>query len=192
MTKSNIEFIKICIFCGNEFIAFKSTTKYCSQKCNAKAYKLNKRMEVKRNIDFINDKIRNQTYEELNAKYYLSVNEAAKLLGVCNKTIYNYIYRGKIKATRLSNRLTKIEQKDIKILFGFNHNYIKAERLDYNCVEDYYTIKEIKKLYGLKDARIWIIIRIYNIPTIKIGKFTHISKKHIDNYFRKKQTISQI
>lgn len=186
MTKSNYEYIKICTFCGNEFIALKSTTRYCSHTCNSKAYKENKRVKLKTLVDYQTNKVRNQTYTELNDKLYLSINETAKLLGVCKKTIYNYVYAGKIKATKLSSRLTIIAKKDILNLFGEEFKYIKTDRPHYNGVEGYYTIEEIKQLSGLNESRIWNIIRTYKIPRTKIGKFSNISKKHIDNYFSKK------
>lgn len=185
MTKSNNEYIKICILCGNEFIALKSTTKYCSHKCNSRAYKKNRRMELKATIDNQTERVRNQSYKELNEKFYLSISETAKLLGVCNKTIYKYVYIGKLKATKLSARLTIISKKDILKIFGPEYTYIKTDRPNFNGVDGYYTIVEIKQLYGLKERRIWDIIRIYKIPKVKIGKYTHISKKHIDNFFRK-------
>lgn len=185
MTKSNYEYTKICMHCGNDFIALKSTTKYCSHKCNSRAYKQKKRLKLKARVDLQTERVRNQSLYELNEKSYLSINETAKLLGVCNKTIYNYIYSGKLKATKLSTRLTIITKKDINYLFGSEYKYIKTDRPNYNCVEGYYTIEKIKQKYGLKDTRIWDIIRVYKIPKVKVGKFTHISKKHIDNFFRK-------
>jgi len=184
MTKSSLEFTKICIHCGMEFSAQKSTTKYCSHSCNSKAYKLNKKMALKKTIDLQNDKIRNQSYEQLNSKVYLSINETAKLLGVCNKTIYTYIHLGKLKATKLSSRLTIIKKVDINTLFGETFRYVKNERPNYNCTIDFYTLIEIENKYKLKVRRIWQIISINKIPTIKIGKFTHVSKKHIDNFFK--------
>lgn len=186
MTKSKLEYTKICVYCSTEFIAFKATTKYCSHVCNSRDYKQNKRLELKKKVDLINDKIRNQSYEELNNKIYLNVKETAKLLGIDDNTIYRYIYSGRLKATKFSSRLTIIAKKDIVNLFGEEFKYIKTDRPHYNGVEGYYTIEEIKQLSGLKESRIWNIIRTYQIPRTKIGKFSNISKKHIDNYFSKK------
>jgi len=185
MTKSNIEFTKICIHCGLEFIALKSSTKYCSHKCNSRAYKLNQRLELKKKIDYKNEKIRNQSYYELNSKIYLNIKETSKLLGVDENTIYRYIYSGKLNATKLSSRLTIIKKTDINALFGEKYKYIKLERPNYNCAIDFYTLVEIEEKYKIKVRRIWQIISVNNIPTIKIGKFSHVSKKHIDNFFKK-------
>lgn len=40
---SNIEIIKKCKWCGNEFVARKTTTEYCSHRCSGLAYKERKR-----------------------------------------------------------------------------------------------------------------------------------------------------
>ena len=77
MTKSNIEFNKICIHCGTEFLALKSTTKYSCHKFNSTAYKLKIRLNLKKKADLKNVKIRIQTYDELNSKIYLNLKEAA-------------------------------------------------------------------------------------------------------------------
>ena len=39
MAKSNIRIKKICEWCGQEFVAQKVTTKYCSHRCANLAYK---------------------------------------------------------------------------------------------------------------------------------------------------------
>ena len=40
---SNIEIDKVCEFCGAVFTARTTTTRYCSQRCNSRAYKAAKR-----------------------------------------------------------------------------------------------------------------------------------------------------
>ena len=45
MTASKIQIKKICECCGKEFIAFKTSTRYCSKQCNCKAYKLKLRKQ---------------------------------------------------------------------------------------------------------------------------------------------------
>ena len=40
-----MEIKKICKFCGEPFIAQKTTTRYCSHRCNSRAYKLRKKGE---------------------------------------------------------------------------------------------------------------------------------------------------
>ena len=40
---STIEINKICEFCGKDFIARKSSTRFCSHQCSNRAYKKEKR-----------------------------------------------------------------------------------------------------------------------------------------------------
>ena len=40
---SNMQIVKICEYCTNEFIAKKTTTKCCSDECAKRFYKLKKR-----------------------------------------------------------------------------------------------------------------------------------------------------
>lgn len=45
MSTSKIRIKKICEFCGKEFFAQKTTTRYCSKTCNSKAYKYQLRVQ---------------------------------------------------------------------------------------------------------------------------------------------------
>ena len=84
---SKMEISKVCECCGNTFIAQKTTTRYCSHKCNSKAYKQGKRefnmvainYSTMQDIERISDK-----YEKIKDKEYLSVSETAFLLGIEN------------------------------------------------------------------------------------------------------------
>lgn len=51
MSTSNIRIKKICVWCGNEFEAQKSTTQYCSKRCAEHAYKDRKRQEKKQRVE---------------------------------------------------------------------------------------------------------------------------------------------
>ena len=45
MTASKIPIKKVCEHCKQEFVAWKTTTKYCSHQCNSRAYKSKRREE---------------------------------------------------------------------------------------------------------------------------------------------------
>ncbi|RLZ09731.1 hypothetical protein EAH69_08055 [Faecalibacter macacae] len=51
MSEANIKILKQCLNCGNMFEAHKTTTKYCTHKCNSQHYKLRKRLEQKSEIE---------------------------------------------------------------------------------------------------------------------------------------------
>ena len=48
----------------------------------------------------------------------LTVKAVAKELGVSTKTIHRYIKQGKIKAIKLSERMTRISHEELKRLKG--------------------------------------------------------------------------
>ena len=78
---SNITIPKICLHCNKGFIAKTTVTKFCSQKCASKAYKLNKK----------NEKVEKAQVEEyhksvginmhlIQSKEFLSIKERVYLL----------------------------------------------------------------------------------------------------------------
>ncbi len=98
---SNLYIPKKCQHCGNAFVARTTVTKYCGDKCAKYAYKARKRTE----------KVQTTLKEEMqpevaipttaiavNQKDFLSITEAAQLIGVSRWTIQRMIKRGQLKA----------------------------------------------------------------------------------------------
>lgn len=186
MSSKYIEIRKICDWCGKEFIAKKQSTRYCTHTCNSRAYKANIRTNTKISIEKKTDEIlKNQPIAEFKDLEFLKCVQAAKLLGVCRKTIYNLITSKKLKAVRISSRMTFIRRKDIDDLMKTSLPYEVIKQTGIKPITDYYLLEEITAKYGVQTRRIWTIIKNKNIPTTKQGKKTLISQKHIDNHFRK-------
>ena len=86
---SNIEIIRICEYCHNEFIAKTTVTRYCCHKCNSRAYKERvKSKKIKRsNEETYNTKTQAieiikktmQIIYQLNPKYFYIENPRAVL-----------------------------------------------------------------------------------------------------------------
>ena len=126
MSSTNIKILKQCLNCGNMFEAQKTTTKYCSHKCNSQHYKLRKRLELKKEIEVdtkvkINKNFKAKTSQidllNIKDKEYLSVREVAYLLNCNTKTIYRLIKSKRIKSTNLNERLTRIKKSEVEKLF---------------------------------------------------------------------------
>lgn len=189
---SNIEIQKMCLCCGCLFIARKTTTKYCSLKCASKAYKANKRKEY---IGVQAVKAKNDLFELrlsiIKMKEFLTISETAFLVGVTRKTVYKYITDDELKPMKLGKK-TFIRLSDIYDKFNTtNLNYYKPIQEE-PPILDWYTVSEIKEKYNVKESWIYKIIRDEQIPkTAKRGKAFY-SKKHIDTYFAKKDTSSDI
>lgn len=117
MTASKERILKICEYCGKSFYASKSTTRYCSKQCNSYAYKAARREEkVKMAETMSHRKASEKSMSEILVKEYLTIQEVAILLGLSRQTIYNMVYSGKLRASKITSRLSLIRKRDIDYL----------------------------------------------------------------------------
>ena len=113
---TNIEVQRICEYCGKEFTAKTTKTRYCSHACNSRAYKAsvkNLKIELS-NVQ--TQRIKSVPIEELNAKPFLNINETSKLLGISRRTVYRMLERGELFTGKVGKR-TIIKRSDIDNLF---------------------------------------------------------------------------
>lgn len=192
MTGSKIRIKKICKWCGEEFFAQKTTTKYCSHKCNSQAYKAAVREKRIQSTEAQTEVIkREKPLESIRDKEYLSVLEVAKLLGISFQAVYKMIYGGHLKASKISSRLSFIRKSDVEAMLEAKP-YIKKESQPKSPITEFYTTAEVKEKYNVADSWIFVVAKKHNIPrTFNRGK-TYWSKKHIDNYFSKKAPNPEI
>jgi excisionase family DNA binding protein len=115
---SKIEVQRICQYCKKEFIARTTVTKYCSHKCNQRAYKARTRNGKVKQSDLETAKIKHQPIEELKAKEFLTVREVAQLLNCSIRSVYYYIDSGIITAVNLGQRMTRVKRSEIDKLFN--------------------------------------------------------------------------
>ena len=128
---SNIKIPKFCQYCGQAFVAQTTTTRYCSKTCNSRHYKQKKReekvqaalqqemntpsqMEQMQTLQTLPIKVGNPV--NLIVKEFLSVQEAADLVGASRWTIQRMIKREQIKVGKLGRR-TIIPRTEIDNLF---------------------------------------------------------------------------
>jgi excisionase family DNA binding protein len=122
---------------------------------------------------------------DLSDRPYLNIAEVAKLLGVCRQTVYNFVYSGKIKATRITSKLTFISREKLDEWINNEMPYKKTSKAITQPITEWYTLSEITEKYGIKYRRLRDIINKENIPEKKDGKLTLIAKNKIDVYFKK-------
>ena len=192
MASSSIRIKKVCEWCGEVLYAQKTTTRYCSHRCNSKAYKeitRNKRIqdaETKTNI-----LISQQPIQIIKDKEFLSFAEAGTLLGISRQAVYKMVAAGHLKASKISSRLSFIKRSDIENMLE-NKPYEKRNKKDIAPITEFYTTAEVKEKYNVVDSWIFVVAKKHNIPrTFNRGK-TYWSKKHIDNYFGKKAADPEI
>ena len=113
---SNIKITRICQFCGAEFTARTTVTKYCSHRCASRAYKQRTRNQAVEKSVAETVQIISAKKTELQAKEFLSINEASELLNVSRWTISRAIADERLKAVRMGKRVI-IRRKDIDELF---------------------------------------------------------------------------
>jgi len=187
-----MEITRICQFCEGEFIARKTVTKYCSQKCASKAYKQKQR----------ESKIKNSNKEALNKpnstdlsilkdREYFTVSKAALLLGVSRATMYRYLTANIIKSLVIRGK-TFVRRQDIDALFENAGPYQTKVRPDKASIDEFYTIHEIKKKYSVKERWIYNVVNKKKIPKVFHKGKNLYSKKHVEKYFAKKEIDANI
>lgn len=192
MASSSIRIKKVCEWCGEVFYAQKTTTRYCSHRCNSKAYKeitRNKRIQdTETKTDIL---ISQQPIQIIKDKEFLSFAEAGTLLGISRQAVYKIVAAGHLKASKISSRLSFIKRNDIENMIE-NKPYEKRNKKDIAPITEFYTTAEVKEKYNVVDSWIFVVAKKHNIPrTFNRGK-TYWSKKHIDNYFGKKAADPEI
>lgn len=180
---SNIEIQKKCKWCGQIFIARKTSTNYCSHKCNNAAYK--ERIRQERIATYQKEISINTEVTSIENKEFYTPHEVAKLLGISRASIYRYMAENIIKAVQFKGK-TLVRRKDIELLFENAAEYKKRIPIEKAPIIDFYTTAEVKEKYHVNESWIFAIAKKHNIPrTFNRGK-TYWSKKHIDAYFAKK------
>ncbi|MEG1949874.1 MAG: helix-turn-helix domain-containing protein [Odoribacter sp.] len=183
---SSIKIKKVCEWCGEVFYAQKTTTRYCSHRCNSRSYKettRNKRIqEAERKTETFISQQPKQTVKDME---FLSFAKAGILLGITRQAVYKMVASGHLKASKISSRLSFIKRSDIEAMLD-NKPYEKQHTKTIVPITEFYTTAEVKEKYNVADSWIFAVAKKHNIPrTFNRGK-TYWSKKHIDNYFSKK------
>jgi len=117
---SNIQVQRICQHCGNEFTARTTVTKYCSDTCSKRAYKARVRAGKVEQSNKETQRIKNQPFEEPNAREFLTVTQVSKLICCSRQNVYNLINTGKLKATNILLKKTIVKRSDLDNLFKLN------------------------------------------------------------------------
>ena len=66
---------------------------------------------------------------DMTDKPFLTIREVADLLQVSNRTVYNLIYNGTLRACRLTYHITLITREDFFLMIKGN-NLLQAERIN--------------------------------------------------------------
>jgi excisionase family DNA binding protein len=125
-----------------------------------------------------------KTIVSIKDKETLTVSETALFLGVSRQTVYNWLNGGIIKGKRMTNRKVLFLKDDLLNIFRQNESYDQPTPTECKPITEFYTIDEITDKFNIGNTWAFKIIRENNMPKTKIGGKTHVSKKHIDTYFK--------
>jgi excisionase family DNA binding protein len=117
---SNLQLKKVCVYCNQTFTAKKSSTKYCSHRCNSRDYKDSIR---KLKVSTAEQNIIQQVGESspklsvIQTKQFLDVQEVCVLLKCSESALRKLITKGDIP-TKQIGRKHIIRRIDIDSLFS--------------------------------------------------------------------------
>jgi predicted DNA-binding transcriptional regulator AlpA/endogenous inhibitor of DNA gyrase (YacG/DUF329 family) len=177
---------RICEGCGNEFIAAQSVSRFCSKKCSQRAYKAKLREEkiVKSDTGTERQRIENRQ-KKLSMQMGFSIAETAQLLGVCRQTVYNFVYSGKLKAKRITNRIMIISRENINDFLQVLEQCEKLPAKEQKPILEWYNRQEAMSRLNVEFTKYRRIVNENKIPEMKKGVYSFVSKKHIDEYLQK-------
>lgn len=196
---SNIRINRICQNCGKEFVARTTVTRYCGDSCAKKGYKKSKRVEVFKPINEETIRLRRLQMEELKAREFLSVSQAAKILGCCRQNVYKLIRSGKLPAKNLLLKKTMVRRTDIDRLFEPERSqadiligYLSGEldKLKNGGIplpankKGYSSLSEIRQKYGISQSGLDAILTKNKIERIKEGRQVYVLQRDIDKLLK--------
>jgi len=162
---SNISITRICQHCGNEFTAKTTVTKFCGDACAKRNYKFRRKTAKQQKM---NEKItesnrqtqlvRDAPKMRLLEKEFLTVKEAAIILGCSDRAIHLMISSGRLPAINLGVRKTRILRSELQRLFELPELRVKPvakvklveEPL---TKENCYTVEQITKSWGVPEIQ---------------------------------------
>lgn len=124
---------------------------------------------------------------KLESQEYFTFSKAAQLMGVSRQYIYKLVKEDKLRASRLSPRMSIIRKADIELMLK-TKPYESIRPKDTFNVTEYYTAEQIAEKYKVNTKWVWTYTREHDIPKVRIRQFNYYSKKHIDAVFAKYKT----
>lgn len=207
---------KTCEYCGKQFTAQKSSTRFCSKSCADRANKERIRkwtqtvVETKDRVETIQN---SQSFGDI-----LSPRTLALYLGVSIRTAYRYLENGMIPAIT-TNKKTFVRRSDVDKLFDSappyrnrNHDGKRKEEADPRELmapgdgsikggsevksgknvngERYTTVKEVAERYGLSLSGTDKILKEAGLTIIKHKGKNYYYLNEVESLFRKRQAES--
>lgn len=114
---SNIRIQRICKECGREFTARTTVTQFCGNNCAKRNYKIRVRQGNIERSEAETERTRQKPLEDIRQREFLSIAEAAVLVGVSRWTLHRAIVSGAVQSAKLGRRRI-IRRESIESLFS--------------------------------------------------------------------------
>lgn len=124
---------------------------------------------------------------KLESQEYFTFSQAARLMGVSRQYVYKLVKEDKLRASRLSSRMSLIRRTDIELMLKTKPYEVLRPKDEFDVTE-YYTAEQIAEKYKVNAKWVWTYTRQNNVPKVRIRQFNYYSKKHIDAAFAKYKT----
>lgn len=181
---SNIEVIRICEYCKNEFTARTTRTRYCSHNCNSRAYKERVRNTKVKKSNTETHKVKTQDIIQAKAKEFLNVNEACLLIGISRRTVYRLFDSEQLNKYKIGTR-TIIKRSELdKLLETPQIKTEPIQEVKQYDISECYTINEVIEKYNISSGALYNMIKRNGIPKTQKGKFVYVPKILIDNLLK--------
>jgi len=113
---SYIRLTKVCHYCGNDFTAKTTVTKYCGDNCAKRAYKERQKIEKIKSSNKQATALIQRPIKELQAKEFLTISDTCTLINVSRTTLYRMIKDQRINSAKVGRRVI-IRKSDLNQLF---------------------------------------------------------------------------
>lgn len=183
---TNIIVNRICEQCGEIFLAKTTVTRFCSMTCNRRNYK----QRIRRSKVVASDaqilQTRTQAIISQPAEF-LTVKQAARLLHCSERSVYQHINSGRIKAVRLSSRKTLIKRKHLDKAFkqpDFQIEVVTARKKNPALVYCY-SMSEAQQHFGISEKALYDLIKRNDLEIFQKGRHSYVLRSALHQIFHK-------
>jgi hypothetical protein len=127
----------------------------------------------------------------LEKQEYFTFSQAARLMGVNRQYIYKLVKEDKLRAFRISGRMSLVRRDNIELMLK-SKPYEQLVAKNNFDISEYYTAEEIARKYKVNAKWVWTYTRQHKVPKVRIRQFNYYSKKHIDAAFAKYEMDSDL
>lgn len=174
----------VCQGCGKTFEASLRSARYCSQKCrNDDRTRMVRAQRIQEQSEAVDERRR----RDLLSRDYISVTQAAELLGVSRPTIYKRIAEGDIEVLHLTPRTVRIKVSDLtdptNTVSRLDTPVGEIRKIRYGMV----TLHQLAERNGMSYSTLYLYAKTHNIKCETIKGVAYYKEKDLEAAIRKEQ-----